>query len=48
MVACVLEHGWTIEPTAEWFQIDAKTATNWCDRFGAEGDIGLGGSLVAT
>ncbi len=25
MVACVLEGGWTIEATAERFQVDAKT-----------------------
>jgi transposase InsO family protein len=41
MVACVLEHGWTIEATAERFQVDAKTVRKWRDRFVAEGDAGL-------
>ena len=41
MVACVLEGGWTIEATAERFQIDAKTVTKWRDRFRSEGDPGL-------
>ena len=41
MVACVLEHGWTIEATAERFQVDAKTVRKWRDRFLAEGDAGL-------
>ncbi len=41
MVACVLEHGWTIEATADRFQIDAKTVTKWRDRFKAEGETGL-------
>lgn len=41
MVACVLEGGWTIEATAERFQIDAKTVTKWRDRFRTEGDAGL-------
>lgn len=41
MVACVLERGWTIEATAERFQVDAKTVRKWRDRFVAEGDGGL-------
>jgi transposase InsO family protein len=41
MVACVLEHRWTIEMTAERFQVDPKTVRKWRDRFLAEGDTGL-------
>jgi transposase InsO family protein len=41
MVACVLQHGWTIEVTADRFQVDAKTVRKWRDRFVAEGDSGL-------
>jgi transposase InsO family protein len=41
MVECVLEHGWTIEATAERFQVDAKTVRKWRDRFLAEGQNGL-------
>jgi transposase InsO family protein len=41
MVACVIEQGWTIEATAERFQIDAKTVRKWRDRFLAEGQAGL-------
>ena len=41
MVMCVLEHGWTIEATAERFQVDAKTVRKWRDRFLAEGVDGL-------
>ena len=41
MVACVLEHGWTIEATAERFQVDAKTVRKWRDRYRAEGQAGL-------
>jgi transposase-like protein len=41
MVACVLEDHWTIEATAERFQVDAKTVRKWRDRFCAEGDAGL-------
>ena len=33
--------GWTIEATAERFQVDAKTVRKWRDRFLAEGDAGL-------
>lgn len=41
MVDCVLERGWTIEATAERFQVDAKTVRKWRDRFLAEGPTGL-------
>ena len=41
MVARVLDDGWTIEATAEKFQVDAKTVRKWRDRFVAEGDAGL-------
>ena len=41
MVGCVLDQGWTIEATAERFQVDAKTVRKWRDRFLAEGDAGL-------
>jgi transposase InsO family protein len=41
MVACVLEQGWTIEMTAERFQVDPKTVRKWRDRFLVEGDDGL-------
>ena len=41
MVECVLDHRWTIEMTAERFQVDAKTVRKWRDRFLAEGVDGL-------
>ncbi|MGH9024851.1 MAG: IS481 family transposase [Acidimicrobiia bacterium] len=41
MVRCVLGKGWTIEATAERFQVDAKTVRKWRDRFVAEGEAGL-------
>jgi transposase-like protein len=41
MVDCVLEKGWTVEATAERFQVDAKTVRKWRDRFAQEGDVGL-------
>lgn len=41
MVDCVLAHGWTIEATADRFQVDAKTVRKWRDRFVAEGEPGL-------
>ena len=41
LVACVLEGHWTIEATAERFQVDAKTVRKWRDRFLAEGQAGL-------
>ena len=37
----MLDDGWTIEATAERFQVDAKTVRKWRDRFLAEGDAGL-------
>ena len=41
MVACVVEQNWTVEATAERFQVDAKTVRKWRDRFLAEGESGL-------
>lgn len=41
MVTCVIDHGWTIEATADRFQVDAKTVRKWRDRFLAEGATGL-------
>jgi transposase InsO family protein len=41
MVSCVLDQGWSVEMTAERFQIDAKTVRKWRDRFVNEGDDGL-------
>lgn len=41
MVDCVIGQRWSIEATAERFQIDAKTVTKWRDRFLAEGEVGL-------
>jgi transposase InsO family protein len=41
MVECVLDCGWTIEMTAERFQVDAKTVRKWRDRYRAEGADGL-------
>lgn len=41
MVLLVINDGWTIEATAERFQVDAKTVTKWRDRYLAEGDDGL-------
>ncbi len=41
MVACVLEKGWSIEATAERFQVDPKTVRKWRDRFRVEGPAGL-------
>ena len=41
MVACVIDRGWTIEATAERFQVDPKTVRKWRDRFLAEGANGL-------
>jgi transposase InsO family protein len=41
MVRCVLDERWTIETTAERFQVDAKTVRKWRDRFLAEGPAGL-------
>lgn len=41
MVDCVVTRRWTIEATAERFQVDAKTVRKWRDRFLAEGEAGL-------
>ena len=41
MVDCVLVKLWTIEATAERFQVDAKTVRKWRDRFLTEGQAGL-------
>jgi transposase-like protein len=41
MVGCVLEQGWTVEATAERFQVDAKTVRKWRDRYLREGQEGL-------
>jgi transposase InsO family protein len=41
MVACVVDHGWTIEATADRFQVDAKTVRKWRDRYLSEGAAGL-------
>ena len=41
MVACVIEQGWTIEATAERFQVDAKTVRKWRDPFLTDGADGL-------
>jgi transposase InsO family protein len=41
MVTCVIGRGWTIEQTAERFQVDAKTVRKWRDRFRVEGERGL-------
>ena len=41
MVDCVVQRGWTIEATAQRFQVDAKTVRKWRDRFVADGDGGL-------
>ena len=41
MVACVIDWQWTVEQTAERFQVDAKTVRKWRDRFLAEGVSGL-------
>ena len=41
MVSCVTEQGWTVEATADRFQVDAKTVRKWRDRFLADGEDGL-------
>ena len=41
MVTAVINNGWTIEQTAQRFQIDAKTVRKWRDRYLAEGVCGL-------
>jgi transposase InsO family protein len=41
MVLLVIDDGWTIEATADRFQVDAKTVTKWRDRYLDDGDDGL-------
>ena len=41
MVRCVIDRDWTVEATAERFQVDAKTVRKWRDRFVGEGEPGL-------
>jgi transposase-like protein len=41
MVRCVTDQGWTVEATAERFQVDAKTVRKWRDRWLVAGDDGL-------
>ncbi|MGB5731020.1 MAG: IS481 family transposase [Acidimicrobiia bacterium] len=41
MVRCVIDREWTVEATADRFQVDAKTVRKWRDRYVAEGDAGL-------
>jgi transposase InsO family protein len=41
MVRCVTDRGWTVEATADRFQVDAKTVRKWRDRYLTEGDAGL-------
>ena len=41
MVKTVLEDHWSVEATAERFQVDAKTVRKWRDRFLDEGPAGL-------
>ena len=48
MVGLVVDDGWTIEATADRFQVDPKTVRKWRDRFLAEGEKGLLDPVVAT
>ena len=41
MVRCVADDGWTVEATADRFQVDAKTVRKWRDRYLADGNAGL-------
>jgi transposase InsO family protein len=41
MVDCLLKKGWSVEATAERFQVDAKTVRKWRKRFVEEGPAGL-------
>jgi transposase InsO family protein len=41
MVSLVIDDDWTIEATAEQFQVDAKTVRKWRNRYLAEGADGL-------
>lgn len=38
MVKLVIDAKWSIEATAEWFQVDAKTVRKWRDRYVADGE----------
>jgi transposase InsO family protein len=41
LVGMVVEDGSTIAAAAETFGVSAKTASKWCRRFAAEGELGL-------
>jgi transposase InsO family protein len=41
MVRCVLDKKWSVEATADRFQVDAKTVRKWVRRFEEEGEAGL-------
>ncbi len=41
MVRCVIDRKWTIEATADRFQVDAKTVRKWRDRYLTAGEAGL-------
>lgn len=41
MVRLVIDRGWSVEATAERFQVDAKTVRKWRRRFVEEGLAGL-------
>ena len=41
MVRLVIDDRWTIEATADKFQVDAKTVRKWRDRFLTDGETGL-------
>ena len=41
MVRLVIDDGWSIEATADKFQVDAKTVRKWRDRYRVEGESGL-------
>ena len=41
MVDCVVRRRWTVEATADRFQVDAKTVRKWRDRFLSDGVAGL-------
>ena len=42
MVGLMLEGDWSVAAAAERFQVSAKTARKWRDRYSAEGEAGLG------
>jgi len=41
MVRCVLNKQWSVEATADRFQVDAKTVRKWVRRYNEEGEDGL-------